>query len=124
MPSEMLNATASSVSALQSTGCWGWIIGIVVFIAIGLILFLVSKNFKKTLLGSGITGVLLGMFFFSKWVGASASSSNYSPLKWTAYVVGFLVVSFFIGHLLSKNKKVDRWLNEPMFKEEDKEEKK
>jgi len=106
-----LNATATAISSLPSVSGFGIIIGVIVFISIVLTIFLISKNFRKTLLGSFVTGSLLGIFFFSKWVGSSASQSNLSPFKWTLYVIGFIVVSGIIGHLMSKNKKINRWLN-------------
>lgn len=107
---ETINATVSAISSMPNFLGVGVIITALVFVIICVTIFLVSKNFKKTILGGVVTGALLGIYSFSKWVGSSGSSGNLAPLKWTLYIVLFLMASIIIGQILSKNKKINRWL--------------
>jgi len=107
---ETINATVSAISSMPNFLGVGTVITVVVFLTICATIFLVSKNFKKAVLGGVVTGALLGIFFFSKWVGSSGSSGNFAPLKWTLYIVLFLMASIIIGQILSKNKKINKWL--------------
>lgn len=61
----------------------------------------------------------MGIFFFSKWVGTSTSKGSIEPLKWTAYVILFIMVSIIIGNILSKNKKINKWLEKPLLEDEE-----
>lgn len=107
---ETINATTSALSSMPNVLGVGVIITALAFVIICATIFLVSKNFKKTILGGFVSGALLGIFFFSKWIGSSGSSGDFGPLKWTLYVVLFLMASIIIGQILSKNKKINKWL--------------
>lgn len=81
---------------------FGWLITIVIFfITIGII-FLLSKNIRQFFYGSIVTTFLLINYKFSRWVGVSTMNNDYTTLKWTCYVIGFIIVSIILGRLAQK----------------------
>lgn len=99
----IINTTTDSLSTMASvTPALSWLITLFIFLgALGLI-FLLSKNFRQFIYGAVVSGILLINFKFSRWIGISAVESNFEPLKWTCYIVGFIVGSIIIGRLIQK----------------------
>lgn len=106
------------LNSLGNSSGFGWLTTAAIFGVVLLTLFILSKNFRQFICGSVVTGVLLINFKFSRWVGVSTIEDNFRPIKWTAYVIGFVMLSIIIGRILAKFK----WFKnlEESFKEEDK----
>lgn len=101
----VMNTTTDSLSAVASVSpAFGWLITLAIFLGVLGVIFLLSKNFRRFIYGAVVSGILLINFKFSRWIGVSAVESNFEPLKWTGYIIGFIVGSIIIGRLLQKLK--------------------
>jgi hypothetical protein len=96
------NATTSALSSMG--GGFSWVLTILIFLGILLTLLLFSKNIRQFFYGAIVSGSLTGIYFLSHWIGFSATKNNLNPLKWAVYIMGFIVVSIFVGKLLQKLK--------------------
>lgn len=103
----VMNATTNSLSAMV-TPAFGWLITLAVFLGTLGVIFLLSKNFRQFIYGAVVSGVLLIVFKFSRYVGVSSVESNFEPLKWTGYIIGFILGSIIIGRLLQRLKFVKK----------------
>jgi hypothetical protein len=97
----LLNTTFDGLNVMVSGG-GGWFITFVVFVLVIVTIFLLSKNFRQFICGAVVTGLLFGVYSFSRWVGKSAEVGDFNPLKWVGIVGGFIVVSIIVGRLLDK----------------------
>lgn len=77
---------------------------IVIFIAILMLIFIISKNLKFTIMGGVINGILFGIYKFSRFVGTSAEKGNQIPLNYTLGIIIFILLSWLVGFGLSKTK--------------------
>jgi len=110
----MVNATTSAYGAIGTQG-FGWGITLFVFLAVIGTIFLLSKNFRQFVYGAVVSLFLLINYKLSRWIGVEAGSSNFAPLKWTIYIIGFVVVSIVIGKFVQKLKfikKLESGINE------------
>lgn len=104
-----MNATTNGLSTMASvTPTFGWLITLAIFLGVLGVIFLLSKNFRQFIYGAVISGILLINFKFSRWIGVSAVESNFEPLKWTSYIIGFIVGSIIIGRLIQRFKFVKK----------------
>jgi len=100
-----LNVTATGLSSMADWAGLSWLVTIVIFLAVCLIIFLLSKNFRQFCIGSVIVGVSLGIYRFSRWIGVeTAVKHNYLPIRWFCYVTGFIVIAIIIGRLVEKTR--------------------
>jgi len=81
-----------------------WLITIIVFFAVLFTIFFLSKNFRRFLYGAVVTGFLLIVYHFSRWIGLSTVRGDIGPVKWTGYVIGFILVSILLGKFVQKTK--------------------
>jgi hypothetical protein len=107
MPADL---NASSVVYAQSglASMNSWTIPVVIFIAIPLVLFFLSKNFRAFIYGAIVCGLLGANYAFSRYVGNSAQEGNYSPLKYVIGGIVFIVISIGIGYLMRKTKVIKK----------------
>ena len=101
----------SGITSVGSGVMYGWGITVAVFVAVILLLILVSKNFRQFLLGVVTTGILFGVYKFSRWVGVSAQEGNKTPITWVTYITLFIVISLIVGGLLMRNKKIKEFMD-------------
>ena len=100
-----MNNVTSATSTMASIGpIGGWIITAGIFIAVLVIIFLLSKNFRQFIYGGVISGILLINFKLSRYVGKSTTENNFEPIKWVGYIVGFILLAISLGHLFLKTK--------------------
>ena len=83
-----------------------WLVTICVFSIIIATLFIMSKYFRKFLLGAIVWTTILLTYHLSRWIGLSSSRGNTTPLKWCGYIIGFILISVIIGHFTQKIKKI------------------
>lgn len=103
----VMNATINGLNTMANVApILGWSITLAMFFGVLGVIFLLSKNIRQFIYGSVVSGVLLINFKFSRWIGVSAAESNFEPLKWVSYIIGFIVCSIIIGRLLQKLKVV------------------
>jgi hypothetical protein len=102
----MMNVSYEAVGGLDtmSSAMSSWLITVMVFIVVLLVIFILSKNFRRFLYGAVITGFLLADYHFSRWIGSSALKGDVEPLKWVGYVIGFILISVIIGKFVQKTK--------------------
>ena len=101
--------TTMALSELPNATSLGWIITIVIFAAILLTLFLLSKNLRRFFYGAVVTVILFIVYKISRWIGvATAIENDYDPIRWFGYIVGFIIISIIIGWFLQKTKLIKK----------------
>jgi len=114
------NATTGITSFGNSAASLGWMVTVIVFVLTILILILVFKNIRRIIYGSIISGIVIGVYHFSRWIGTSTQNKDYVPISWFLYIAGFLICSWLIGLWLDKNKildKIEAEFDKPIIKE-------
>lgn len=100
---QQVNATVNAVESMGDFAGYSGVATGVVFIAIIIMIFILSKNIRQFFLGAVVTGITFGIYKLSRWMGVSAAvEHNYKPITWFGYIVGFIVVSIIVGRILQK----------------------
>ena len=102
-----MNAT-QSISSLSGTA-GGWGISIIVFIAIIVLLFILSKNIRQFFYGGIVTVILGTIGWVAKGIGFSASEGDMVPITWFIGIGVFILTSVGIGRLLMKTEFIKRF---------------
>lgn len=80
----------------------GWVVTGIVFFAILATIFAISKNFRRFIIGSLITGFLVIIYSISRWVGDATEKGNYELINWFSYIVGFIIFAIVVGKLAER----------------------
>jgi hypothetical protein len=107
-PVSVVANVTSGISFNNLGSGFGWTITGITFCFIFLLIFIISKNFRRTIIGSIITGIILIVYKISRWFGISTEKGNYVPIKWFIYITIFIVLSWLFGILLEKNKRINK----------------
>jgi len=99
-----MNATAYTLESLSGTPALGWLITIMIFFSILGVIFILSKNFRQFIYGAIFNGILFIIYKFSRWVGVSSVENNFDPLKWTIYIIIFIIGSIIVGRFIQRLK--------------------
>ena len=96
-----MNATTSisSMASISPTAIF-----ILVFIISGLLIFLISKNFRKIIIGAALLIPIIIVGLISRYISNSYGAGNKIPLNTFAYLSISILISFIIGHLASLTK--------------------
>lgn len=99
---EVYNATSSMLAEVPTTS--GWLVTTIVFIAILLTVFFLSKNFRQFCYGAVVTTILSLVGLLSRYIGKATGTHDYVPITWFCYIIGFIGLSIVIGTLLQHTK--------------------
>ena len=105
---QILNATMAMTS-FASASSIGWLATVIVFIMTIVILVLVFRNLRRIIYGSIVSGIIIGIYHFSRWIGVSTQNKDYVPVSWFIYIIGFIFISWLIGLWLDKNKVIKKF---------------
>jgi 4-hydroxybenzoate polyprenyltransferase len=97
----IVNATMA-ISSVMNASQIGWFVTTLVFIVTFITLILAFKNFRRAMYGAIVSGLLYGMYAFSRWIGVSYASGDKVPSEWFSYIAGFILASIVIGWCMDK----------------------
>ena len=92
-----------------------WILTTIIFIAIVIMIFFISQNFRKLIYGGVITLGGLLIYWISKTMAFNYVEGDGILLMLGMYVVGFIIISVFVGHYFLKlkiGKKIEKYFNQ------------
>jgi preprotein translocase subunit SecG len=106
MINETANATTTYlVNALGTSGLASWMpMCIIIMVGIFLMLFLLYKTLRWSLIGSGISGLGLIVFKVAEYISKQSTTGNTIPLNWFLEISIFLAISIIIGIILQNTK--------------------
>lgn len=105
MVDEIVTNITTGLNGFMDGAATSWALTIIIFVAILLALFIVSRNIRRFIVGAIITGILYGIYKLSRWISVSTTiENNYEPIKWFGYIVIFIIVAVIYGKIFSYTK--------------------
>jgi hypothetical protein len=106
-----LNVTNGIASSLDGASV-GVLLTVCTFLVIMVTLFSLYKGMRFFILGAFVSGILLIVFFTSRWIGFSAGvGKDWTPMLWLGYIIGFILLSILIGYAISKTSWGKEWMD-------------
>ena len=99
-----LNATSSIAAASLPTPA----IALIVFIILGLTLFLIFKNFRRMCYGLAVLVPVSGLGWISWGVGSETNNGNLMPITIIGVSIATIIISMAIGKILENFKWVKK----------------
>ena len=98
------NSTSALNSIQMSNSAVGWLVFVAVAVLTVVVLFVLSKNFRRFIYGLCVVVPLAAISWFSSSIAKPASEGNFKPLIITLMVFVSIGVSIVIGLIVERTK--------------------
>lgn len=99
-----MNATYAASTAMINPEIAGWGITAGIFITIIVMIFVISKNFRRLCYGLVFTIIGTIIYSLSRFIGKSTAQGDYTPMYGFLWAIGLIVISIVNGYVFLKTK--------------------